>query len=198
MIKSNYRLGKYEKHECWVFFKNRMRPFSHFMLLALSFQTRLKRYPFSRHWGGRPSEPALQQEISMFANYSSHHSPIKTPHFFLAAASLSLPRIPFAKQKLTCACNRMNNAKNNAIVCIAFRKRSLFASRCFKITEYILPANNDIESLTKSSHWSPLVQVTSSWRFGDIYILVTGKLSAGLIRPEQSTLEFILSHHVSS
>lgn len=138
MIKSNYRLGKYEKHECWVFFKNRMRPFSHSMLIALSFQTRLKRYPFSRHWGGRPSEPALQQGISMFANYSSHQSPIKTPHFFLAAASLSLPRIPFAKQKLTCACNRMNNAKSIAIVCIAFRKISLFPSRCFKITEYTL------------------------------------------------------------
>lgn len=27
LIKSNYRLGKYEKHEHWVFFKNRRRPF---------------------------------------------------------------------------------------------------------------------------------------------------------------------------
>lgn len=29
LIKSNYRLEKYEKHECWAFFKNR-RPFSPF------------------------------------------------------------------------------------------------------------------------------------------------------------------------
>jgi len=27
LIKSNYRLQKYEKYECWVFFKNRRRPF---------------------------------------------------------------------------------------------------------------------------------------------------------------------------
>ena len=35
LIKSNYRLEKYEKHECWAFFKNR-RPFSQFCVDGLA------------------------------------------------------------------------------------------------------------------------------------------------------------------
>lgn len=65
LIKSNYRLEKYEKHECWAFFKNR-RPFSPFCVdgfatRSVNTASNISTLHAQDGWGASGSQTASQR-----------------------------------------------------------------------------------------------------------------------------------------
>lgn len=133
LIKSNYRLGKYEKHERWVFFKNRKRPFSSICLAGALVLDPAERIPaFSRNLESAfSSVMALQQGISKLTDCLNHHRPqILTCSLTKASFSLiCIPFVPVTKQSRNSPLPRIKELLQKqiiAIVFLVFRKRGLF------------------------------------------------------------------------
>ena len=133
LIKSNYRLGKYEKHERWVFFKNRKRPFSSTCLAGALVLDPAERIPaFSRNLESAfSSVMALQQGISKLTDCLNHHRPqILTCSLTKASFSLiCIPFVPVTKQSRNSPLPRIKELLQKqiiAIVFLVFRKRGLF------------------------------------------------------------------------
>lgn len=124
MIKRNYRLGKYEKHECWVSFKNRRRPFSSICIDGALILDPIEMIPaFSRYFeAASVSAMAIQQGISMLTDHRLILGPVNTLICFRTAASFSLTCVPFVpsdqvKQKFTWAPNKEINAEIDRRYC---------------------------------------------------------------------------------
>lgn len=114
LIRSNYRLGKYGKHEWWVFFKNRRRPLSHSLLTG-------------SHFRSYRDDSRVKVLCRLFAgNCPFRLVPVVTapqhPAVFSNSSLCRFPCTPFVldsqvKQTFTCAWDKMNNAEAQHCSC---------------------------------------------------------------------------------